>query len=262
MSGPAPGAAGGRLAGRVAIVTGSTRGIGQAVAHAFAREGAAIVVSGTREETVADCVAAIAAEGGRATGCAVDLGTRAAGDALVDAALAAFGRLDILVNNAMLSSTRPLLELREEDFDREVRVNLRGTVMTTQAAVARVMAPQRSGKIINMTSHAALRGAPNKTGYASTKAAIAGLTISWATEFVGLRINVNAVAPAAWTDSLEALPEARREKLRDTLARGSVLQRLPRADDLAGVMTFLASADSDYLTGQIIEANGQAMHLL
>lgn len=251
-----------RLAGKTAIVTGSTRGIGRAVAVAYAREGARVVVHGTTQAGVDTVVAEIAAAGGEATGCACRLGTREASASLVTTALETFGGLDILVNNAAIGGDPKLLDLTEETFDELVDVNLKGTFLTTQEAVRRAMAPQNHGKIINVSSHAGFRGAVNKTAYAATKMGVLGMTLVWANELARHHINVNCIAPAALTEMMGSIPEKRLAGLRTMFERNSVIQRVPVSEDCAPSFVFLASDDADYLTGQILQANGMPVHLL
>lgn len=251
-----------KLAGKVAIITGSTRGIGRAVATRFAREGASVVVNGTRPEAVDQVVAEIRAQGGKAAPCACEIGDKEAANRLVDVAQENFGGLHILVNNAAISGTAKLHELTEEAFDREIRVNLRAVFVNTQAAVVRAMMPQQYGKIINVTSHAGFRGSPAKTPYAAAKMGVIGMTLSWANELTRFRINVNCVAPAAWTDMLEELPEKRRETLRENFTKTNVLQRLPTSEDVVDSFLFLASDESSFLTGQVLQASGQPLHVL
>lgn len=251
-----------KLAGKVAIVTGSTRGIGHAVALRFAQEGAAVVINGTRPEAVTAVVEQIRAAGGQATGCPGEIGDKAFAQRLIDTALDAFGGLHILVNNAAISTTARLQAFDEADFDREIRINLRAPFLITQAAVDRVFAPQNYGKIINVTSHAAFRGSPHKTAYAASKMGVIGMTLSWANELLKHKITVNCIAPAAWTDMMEALPEQRRETLRQSFSTGSVLQRLPLPEDVVESFLFFASDDSAFLTGQVLQPSGQPMHVL
>lgn len=251
-----------KLEGKIAIVTGSTRGIGRAVALAYARQGASVIVNGTRPQAVDETVQAIRAENGKAVGWAGEIGGKEAADALVDLAMNAFGGLHILVNNAGITISSSLRELSEDEFDRVIRVNLRATFLNTQAAVERIMAKQQYGKIINVTSHGAFRGAPRSTAYAASKMGVIGMTLSWANELIKSRINVNCVAPSAWTDMLEAMPEKRRETLRNNFSTTNVLQRLPTADDVVESFVFLASDESAYLTGQVLQASGQPMHVL
>jgi len=251
-----------RLQGKVAIVTGSTRGIGKAVALRFAREGAAVVVNGTQPEPTEAVAQEIRGLGGQAVACAGAVGSKAMAERLVDAALQAFGNLHILVNNAAVSGTWRLEDYPEEEFDRELQVNLRGVFLNTQAAVARVFIPAGYGKVVNVTSHAGFRGSPSKSGYVASKMGVIGLSLGWANELLKHRITVNCVAPAAWTDMMESLPDKRKETLRESFSRGSVLQRLPLPDDVVDSFLFFASDESAYLTGQVLQPSGQPLHAL
>lgn len=251
-----------KLEGKVAIITGSTRGIGHAVAMRFAGEGAAVVINGTKPDAVAAVVDEIRQAGGRACGCPGEIGSKDVANQLIDAALGEFGSLHIVVNNAAVSATARLPDLSEEDFDREIRINLRAPFLIAQAAVSRVFIPQSYGKIINVTSHASFRGSPQKTAYTASKMGVIGMTLGWANELLKHKITVNCIAPAAWTDMMENLPENRREKLRESFSQGSVLQRLPLAADVVDSFLFFASDESAFLTGQILQPSGQPMHVL
>ena len=251
-----------QLAERVAIVTGSTRGIGRMVALRFAREGAAVVVNGLDAAPVAATVEEIRRAGGRAAGCVGDVGRKEVAHRLVDVALGELGGLHIVVNNAGISGTARLADLTEDAFDAELRVNLRAPFLLAQAAAGRAFIPQNYGRIINVTSHAAFRGAPQKTAYAASKMGVIGMTLSWANELLKHKITVNCVAPAAWTDMMESLPDERRATLRESFTHGSVLQRLPLPEDVADSFVFLASDAAAFLTGQVLQASGQPMHLL
>jgi 3-oxoacyl-[acyl-carrier protein] reductase len=251
-----------RLKHKVAVVTGSSRGIGRAVALRYASEGASVVVHGSRQDGVAGVVAEIEQLGGMAAGCACSLGTYEASAALVDTAIDRFGGIDILVNNAGISHTRKLVDLSETEFDAEIAVNLKATFLTTQLAVQRTMNRARGGKIINVTSHSAFRGSKTKTAYAASKMGVIGMTLVWANELAGAGINVNCVAPAANTDMMKEVSAKRLPALVDSFERASVLGRMPEAEDTAPVFLFLASSESDFLTGQVLGLNGQPMHLL
>jgi len=251
-----------RLKGKVAIVTGSSQGIGRACAVAMAREGAAVVINGTNPATVKLVVDEVRAAGGQAAACACEVGSKEAANLLVDTALGEFGGLHILMNNAAISLNAPLWEMTEADFDSVVRVNQRGTFLNTQAAVARVMREQKYGKILNVTSHAALRGTARHTSYAASKMGIVGMTMVWAGELASYKINVNCIAPAARTRMLEAVPPDRRETLYRHFARTNVLQRVPEPEDCAPTAVFLASDESQYLTGQVLLLNGEPSYMM
>lgn len=249
-----------RLKDKIAVVTGSTRGIGRAVARLYAQEGAKVLIHGSDPERAEGVVAEIRSTGGEAVSCACDMGASGSADNIVATALDAFGGLDILVNNAAISTSHKLVDFPEEAFDREIAVNLKGTFLLTQAVVSQVMAKQQTGKIINVTSHGAFRGAKTKTGYAASKMGVLGMTLVWANELMGQGINVNCVAPAANTDMLKGTSPERLQALLQSFERSSVLRRMPDAEDVAPIFLFLASPDSDFLTGQLLQANGQPMH--
>lgn len=250
-----------RLDGKVAVVTGSSRGIGRGVAMLYAAQGARVLVHGSRPEGVEKTVEEIRLAGGVAAGCAADIGTREASERIVETALEQFGAIDILVNNAAIGQSYLLSDLTEEAFDREIEINLKGTFLTTQIALQRSLGARRGGKIINVTSHGALRGAKTKTAYAASKMGVVGMTLVWANELAHAGINVNCISPVANTDMLASTPPDRLPALIKSFERSSVLGRVPEVEDVAPIFLFLASAQSDFLTGQILSATGQAAYL-
>lgn len=248
----------GRLEGKVCIVTGAGRGIGRAVAESFTHEGARVVVNDAdlaAAEEVVQSLGPNAVTDGHA------IGTVAAADGLIAAALHHFGRVDVLVNNAGVLRDRMLHNMSEEEFDDVIRVHLKGTWACGRAAVRhwRPIAKQvGSGalhrKIINVTSASGLIGAIGQSNYAAAKMGIVGLTKSWAKELGPLSINVNAVAPAALTGMTEPL-------MSDPQAAAKRLERFPlgrygRPDEIAPAFVYLASQDSDYVTGQTLCVDG------
>jgi 3-oxoacyl-[acyl-carrier protein] reductase len=250
-----------RLQGKVAIVTGAGQGIGRATAVAFAQEGASVVVNDVSPEGAASVVQQILATGGHAAASVVAVGAATGARSIVDVAERSFGRLDILVNNAAIGGDTRVADVPDEQIERSLRVNLAGPIYLVREAVSRFMIPQRSGRIINLTSRSGLRGKPGESIYAATKAGLVGATLAWALELTPFHITVNAVAPAAWTHLLEIMPEP--EKTNTIRKReNNVLQRVAMPEDVAPTMVFLASDDAAYLTGQIIEATGQPASLL
>jgi 3-oxoacyl-[acyl-carrier protein] reductase len=247
-SSPAP-----RLAGRVAVVTGASRGLGRAVALRLAAEGACVVVNYRERRDAADeVVEAITAAGGRARAVAADVTVPDAAQALVAGAVADFGRLDILVNNAGITRDGLLMKMSEADWDKVLTTNL-GSVFLVSRAAVRPMMRQRGGRIINMTSIAGLGGNAGQTNYSAAKAGIVGFTKSLAKEVGSRGVTVNAVAPGYITTDLTAdLPA----ELIETARQLTPLGRLGTPEDVAAAVAFLASDDAAFITAQVLRVDG------
>jgi 3-oxoacyl-[acyl-carrier protein] reductase len=252
-----------RLNSKVCAVTGAGRGIGRAVALAFAREGAQVVVNDVDGEEAGRVVDEITGAGGEAVANDDPIGGPAAAQALLATALDNFGRLDVLVNNAGVLRDRMLHRMSEEDFDLVLEVHLKGTWATSQAVVQhwRPLAKKekeeeqaRHRKIINVTSASGLIGAVGQSNYAAAKMGIVGLTKTWAKELGGLSINVNAIAPAALTAMTEPLLEDP-EVAAKRLARFA-LGRYGAPEEIAPAFVFFAADESNYITGQILCVDG------
>lgn len=252
-----------RLESKVCIVTGAGRGIGRAVALAFANEGAQVVVNDVDKEQAARVVEEIEGAEGEAVANTAPIGSMEAAEALLATALDTFARVDVLVNNAGVLRDRMLHRMTEEDFDRVLEVHLKGTWATSQAVVQhwRPLAKKekeagraRHRKLINVTSASGLIGAVGQSNYAAAKMGIVGLTKSWAKELGSLSINVNAVAPAALTAMTEPLLEDP-EVAAKRLARFA-LGRYGAPEEIAPSFVFFASDESNYITGQILCVDG------
>ncbi|MCE2392368.1 MAG: 3-oxoacyl-ACP reductase FabG [Proteobacteria bacterium] len=241
------------LAGRVALVTGSTRGIGRAIAERFAGEGARVVVNGRNR---ADVELAADQLPGEALGVAADVSDSAQAGALVERAAGRWGRLDVVVNNAGISRDRFVTRISDEDWQAVIGTNLSGAFYVLRACVP-VMKDQGSGSIINVVSWAGIRGNVGQAGYAASKAGLYGLTLSLAKELAKFEIRVNALSPAAPTGMNAQMTESMAAK---ALAR-KPLGRPGRLEEIAEAALFLASERSSYTTGQILHADG-GMHLL
>jgi 3-oxoacyl-[acyl-carrier protein] reductase len=231
----------GLLEGRVAVVTGSTRGIGRAMAELFAREGATVVVNGRRAED-AD---AAAAEIAGSIAVAGDMSDQGAIDALVERVTAEAGRIDILVNNAAISRRSAVTRVTDEEWDEVMKVNLTGPMYLTRAVVP-VMKQQQRGVILNVISGAGTHGTIGFSSYAASKGGLVGLTMTWAQELVAFGIRTNALSPSAMTDMIRQLPD---EILKPMEAR------LPTPEEVAGAALFLVSDLSSTVNGQIISAS-------
>ena len=241
-----------RLKDKVAIITGAAQGIGLATAKRYASEGARVVVSDVGAARVQAAVAEVEASGGQAMGCVVDVTDRAAIDAMVSQVKAAWGRIDVLVNNAGITKDARLARMTSSQFDAVIAVNLKGVFECTQA-VAETMTAQGSGSIINASSVVGLYGNFGQTNYAATKAGVIGFTKTWARELGPKGVRVNAVCPGfIETPILETIPAAVKDKMIEKVPLG----RLGKPEEIAAVYAFLASDDSSYLNGAVIEVSG------
>lgn len=240
-----------RLAGKVIIVTGAARGIGREAAILFAQEGASVALVDV-DQGGEEVAAEIRGTGGNARFFQTDITDRDGCQGLVGSALAAFGRIDVLVNNAGIVRDGQLLKLSEADFDAVVNVNLKGTFNMTQA-VAPHMVERGTGSIINVSSVVGLHGNFGQTNYAATKAGVVGMTKVWARELGKKGINVNAVAPGfIQTEMTESVPEKVLEMMRSKTPLG----RLGTARDIANAFLFLASEEAAYVHGAVISVDG------
>jgi glucose 1-dehydrogenase len=248
-----------RFADQVVIVTGGAQGIGRACVEAFADEGAAVVVADIADEGGRQVADAVVGRGGRARFIETDVGDGAQARRLVDQTLEAFGRLDVLINNAGIIKTADFLEISEADFDVVLRVNLKGVFLVGQAA-ARAMVKQGKGAIVNMSSTNAVVAIPNQVPYATSKGGVNQLTKVMALALADKGVRVNAIGPGSiMTDILKVV-------MNDEAARRKILARTPlgrcgEPAEIAKVALFLASDDASYLTGQCIYPDGGRLAL-
>ncbi len=240
------------LAGRTAVVTGGTRGIGLAIARALAEDGAAVVVSGRDAGRIEFAVKELESLGASALGVVADQSKREDCDRLVDAATERFGRIDVLVNNAGITRDQLLVRMKDDDWDQVMDTNLRGVFLMTRAT-AKSMMRQKSGRIINIASTAGAMGNPGQVNYSAAKAGVIGLTKASARELAHWSILVNAVAPGLIdTDMTAGIPGEAREALLQQVP----LKRVGAAREVAEVVRFLAGDGAAYVTGQTIHVNG------
>lgn len=241
------------LKGKVAIVTGASRGIGRATALELAKHGANVVVNyAGNAEKAEEVVAEIKALGAEAVAYQADVANSEQAQALVKETLAVFDRVDILVNNAGITRDQLIMRMKEEDWDHVIATNLKG-VYNCAKAVTRPMMKQRSGRIINVTSVVAVLGNVGQANYVAAKAGVIGLTKSLARELADRNILVNAVAPGyIATDMTDQLSD----ELKEQLLAQIPLKRLGTSEDVAKAIRFLASDDAAYMTGQTIHVNG------
>ena len=237
------------LSGKVAFVTGSTRGIGLAIARAMHGAGAKVAIVGRNAERAREVAADL---GDRAAGVGCDVALADQVEAALAASDAALGPVDILVNNAGLTRDNILLRLTDADWDAVMDANLKGAFHTTRAAMKGMM-KRRSGRIINVTSIVGLSGNKGQANYAASKAGLIGFTKSVAKEYAARGILANCIAPGyIETDMTSGLPDAAKA----TLLQGIALGRLGRPEDVAGAALFLASDLAAYITGQVLVVDG------
>ncbi|MES2336901.1 MAG: glucose 1-dehydrogenase [Pseudomonadota bacterium] len=246
----------GLLDGKTALVTGASRGLGRGIAELFAAEGAAVAVVDLKEHWAQGTVDAIAEAGGRALAIGADVSDRDAVHRAVTATTAAFGALDIVVNNAMWNRYEPVADIRPETVDRMIGVGFSGIVWAIQAAAAAMGG--RGGSIVNIASVSGTLGIPNALIYCGVKAAVGGLTRSASVELGAQGIRINAISPStvATEGVMAMLDEA---ALEERLARNP-LKRLGQTIDIAQAALWLASDQSSFVTGQTIAVDGGLAH--
>jgi 3-oxoacyl-[acyl-carrier protein] reductase len=241
------------LAGKTAIVTGGTRGIGLAIAGWLAEHGAAVVVSGRDADRLATAVKELQAHGAPVEGLVADAAKREDVDRLVEVARERFGRLDVVVNNAGITRDGLVIRMKDEDWDRVLETNLKGAFLMTRAASKAMVRAKSGGRIINIASTAGAMGNPGQANYSAAKAGLIGLTKATARELAHWGILVNAVAPGLIeTDMAAAIPA----EARDAMLAQVPLKRIGTAREVAEMVGFLAGDGAAYVTGQVFHVNG------
>lgn len=246
-----------RLNERVAVVTGSGRGIGRAIATTLANTGATVVINDVSSESADEAVAAIQEAGGKASSIVADISDAAGADTLMKTTLDTHGRIDVLVNNAGITRDNLLMRMKDEDFDKVIQINLRSVYLCSKAAL-RPMMKQRGGRIINIASVVGLMGNAGQVNYAASKAGVIGITKSVAREVASRNITVNAVAPG-YIDT--ALTQVLGDDVREAILKSIPLGRMGQPQDVAWTVCFLASDQAAYITGQTFTVDGgMVMH--
>jgi 3-oxoacyl-[acyl-carrier protein] reductase len=242
------------LAGKIALVTGGSSGIGAAIAERLAADGATVAINcypGTESDAEA-VVATIAAGGGQAAFFSADVTDSEQCESMIAAVVERFGQLDVLVNNAGITRDGLLVRMSDADWGAVISTNLNGVFYCTRAA-GKVMMKARAGSIVNIASVIGLVGNAGQANYAAAKAGVIGLTKSTARELAGRNVRANAVAPGFIETAMTAkLPEAVRDAAKETIA----MKRFGRPADVAAAVSFLASDDAGYVTGQVLAVDG------
>ncbi|MBM3956915.1 MAG: 3-oxoacyl-[acyl-carrier-protein] reductase [Gemmatimonadetes bacterium] len=240
------------LSGRTALVTGGAQGIGRAIALRMAEQGADVVVADVNDEAAERVAREVEARGRRSLAVHMDVSSKESVEAGVARAIEGFGRIDILVNNAGIISDALLMRMKDEDFDRVVNTNLRGTYYCTKAVVPGMLRA-RWGRIISVSSVVGLRGNAGQANYAASKAGINAFTWSLAKELATRNITVNAIAPGyVATATTEVLSDRVKEMVRRVIP----MQRFGTPEEIAGIVVFLASEEAAYITGDVVRVDG------
>ena len=240
------------LEGRVALVTGGSRGIGRAIGRRLAAEGAVVVLAARDRGRLSEAVGEIEADGGRAESVTVDVAERASVDAAIGGVLERHGRIDAVVNNAGVTRDNLVLRMKDEDWQAVLATNLTGVFLCTQAAL-RPMLKQRSGRIVNVTSVVGLVGNAGQANYAASKAGVVGFTKSVAREVASRGITVNAVAPGFIETDMTA---GMTDKAKAAVSAAIPMGRVGSPEDVAGTIVFLLSDAAGYITGQVLGVDG------
>ena len=241
-----------RFENKIALVTGASRGIGEAIAKRLASEGAAVIAAARSADALARVVSEIGAAGGKASALALDLADSASIEAGVKQTLTAHGEIHVLVNNAGVAEDNLILRMSRDAWDRVLATNLTGVFLLTQAVV-KGMVRKRYGRIVNLTSVVGITGNAGQANYASSKAGLIGLTKSVARELASRNITCNAVAPGFIAT---AMTEKMTEDAKTKLAGEIPLERLGSPDDVAAAVAFLASDEAAYVTGTVVNVSG------
>jgi len=242
----------GRLDDKVVIVTGAGRGIGRGIVEKLAAEGARVVVSDVDEESARDTAEAV---GGGAVGLRADVTSKESVEAMVAEVVERFGRVDVLVNNAGWDKVEPFLKSNESDWERVIAINLYGTLHCCKAVLP-VMVEQEYGKVVNIGSDAGRVGSSGEAVYSAAKGGIIAFTKTLAREMARYKINVNCICPGPADTPLFAEIGEENPKLKEALQKAIPFRRLALPQDLANAVTFLASDEAGYITGQTLSVSG------
>ncbi len=241
-----------RLEGKNALITGAAQGIGKSIALGMAQEGANIAIADVNMESAQETSLEIASKGVKSTAMKLDVSNHEDVAHVMKAFTEEFGSLDILVNNAGITRDGLLMRMKEEDWDAVLNINLKGSFLCCKEAI-RIMAKQRYGKIISISSVVAFMGNAGQANYSSSKAGLIGLTKTIAKEYASRGIRANAVAPGfiqtAMTDNLS-------DEVKDEMKKNIPLGVFGTPEDVSSAVIFLASKEADYITGQVIHVNG------
>jgi 3-oxoacyl-[acyl-carrier protein] reductase len=241
-----------KLAGRVALVTGASQGIGHACALALAREGATVAVAARNHQKLDELVGEIIAAGGKAAAFVIDVADEEQVKSGIKAALAQFGKIDILVNNAGITRDQLVMRMKRADWDSVLNTNLTSAYLCIQQVIGSML-KQRWGRIINITSVFGQMGQAGQANYAASKAGLIGLTMAMAREVASRNITCNAVAPGFIETSMTA---ALSDEFRQSAVKTIPLGRVGSPTDVACAVCFLASEEASYITGHVLNVNG------
>ncbi|KAI9285703.1 putative 3-oxoacyl-reductase protein [Umbelopsis sp. AD052] len=242
------------LQGKVAIVTGGTRGIGEAIVNILAKQGASIVINYTASEDRAKALVKTLVEaGGKAISIQADIGAVDGAKKIVDAAVKEFGKIDIVVNNAAVATFQGIEEVQLEEYDRQYNINVRGPLLLVKESTPHL---QENGRIINISSVAARFGMPGSSVYAGTKGALESMSRVWAHEFGGKNITSNTINPGPVSTDMALSQSAEVLDGLNKVVQNAALKRFATVEEIATVAAFLASPGSQWVTGDVLNANG------